>query len=121
MLRTLKRYISKRRELTPSVPVAIPLSAEGNGSVQLDISAAEEDTSTDIAPLVAVDETASQPGVSHKPQSLAIVSLSVPAEGTKIPQTTRQMLSHVGYLTEELLRASEEKVNIAQAAYDSVS
>jgi hypothetical protein len=30
------------------------------------------------------------------------------------------MLSHIAWLSEEILRASEEKVNLAQAAYDSV-
>jgi len=39
---------------------------------------------------------------------------------TKPLDTTREMLSHIAWLSEELLRASEEKVNIAQAADDSV-
>lgn len=30
------------------------------------------------------------------------------------------MLSHTAWLSEEIQRASEEKVNLAQAAYDSV-
>lgn len=47
--------------------------------------------------------------------------LNVPPQRARTPQTTRQMLSHVGHLTEELLRASDEKVNLAQAAYESVS
>lgn len=31
------------------------------------------------------------------------------------------MLSHVAWMTEELLRASQEKVNLSQANYDSVT
>jgi hypothetical protein len=47
--------------------------------------------------------------------------MGIPPERVKVPQTTREMLSHIAWLSEELLRASEEKVNLAQAAYDSVS
>jgi hypothetical protein len=46
--------------------------------------------------------------------------MSIPPERIKSPQTTREMLSHIGWLSEELFRASEEKVNLAQAGYDSV-
>jgi hypothetical protein len=46
--------------------------------------------------------------------------LSIPLNRVKPPQTTREMLSHIAWLSEEILRASEEKVNLAQAAYDSV-
>ena len=46
--------------------------------------------------------------------------LSIPPDRVKQPQTTREILSHIAWLSEEVLRASEEKVNLAQAAYDSV-
>ncbi|KAF7778924.1 hypothetical protein Agabi119p4_3269 [Agaricus bisporus var. burnettii] len=36
------------------------------------------------------------------------------------PSTSREMLSHVAWLTEEYLRTSREKVNIAQTVHDSV-
>jgi len=47
--------------------------------------------------------------------------MSIPPERLKIPQTSREMLSHMAWLSEEILRASQEKVNLAQSAYDSVS
>lgn len=47
--------------------------------------------------------------------------MGVPPERIKAPETTREMLSHIAWLSEELLRAGEEKVNLAQAAHDSVS
>lgn len=46
--------------------------------------------------------------------------MSIPPNRMKMPQTTREMLSHIAWLSEEILRASDEKVNLAQAAYDSV-
>jgi hypothetical protein len=46
--------------------------------------------------------------------------MSIPPNRMKPPQTTREMLSHIAWLSEEIQRASEEKVNLAQAAYDSV-
>jgi hypothetical protein len=46
--------------------------------------------------------------------------MSIPPDRMKPPQTTREMLSHIAWLSEEVLRASQEKVNLAQAAYDSV-
>jgi len=46
--------------------------------------------------------------------------LSIPPERVKSPRTTREMLSHIAWLSEELLHASEEKVNLAQAGYESV-
>lgn len=45
---------------------------------------------------------------------------SVPPELSRPPETTREMLSHVAWMAEELLRASQEKVNLSQANYDSV-
>ena len=37
------------------------------------------------------------------------------------PNTTRELLRHLGWLMEEVVRGSQEKVGVAQAAYDSVS
>ena len=34
--------------------------------------------------------------------------------------TTRDILRHLGWLMEEVVRGSQEKVGLAQAAYDSV-
>lgn len=132
MLSTLKRYITKRREITPkiySTPCLAATIVEGNGSTaQFDRSdtggQAQEEIPTVIAPL-PVNGTTSKSGASLKQQPPTIprphMSLGVSPERARTLQTTRQMLSHVGHLTEELLRASDEKVNLAQAAYESVS
>src|SRR4051812_9290094 len=55
---------------------------------------------------------------SHPPKRTS-TPMSVPPERSKAPRTTREMLSHMAWLSEEILRASEEKVNLAQVAYDS--
>lgn len=50
------------------------------------------------------------------PQSLPILP-----KHSDPPQTTRKMLSHVAWLSEEIMRTSEEKINLAQAACDTVN
>ncbi|KAH6918824.1 hypothetical protein BKA70DRAFT_1087832 [Coprinopsis sp. MPI-PUGE-AT-0042] len=47
-------------------------------------------------------------------------NLPMPRERMRTPQTSREHLSHVAWLSEELLRSSQEKVNLAQATADSV-
>jgi len=46
---------------------------------------------------------------------------SVPPELSQPSETTREMLSRVAWMAEELLRASQEKFNISQANHDSVT
>jgi len=60
------------------------------------------------------------PHFSETPPPQTPTPMSISPECAKSPQTTREMLSHIGWLSEELWRASEEKVNLAQATYDSV-
>lgn len=52
----------------------------------------------------------------------SVVPGSVPPEPNQLPpETTREILTHVAQMAEQLLRASQEKVNLAQANHDSVS
>ena len=50
----------------------------------------------------------------------ATVPKSVPFPPRPKPKTTRELLTRISFLTGELLRASEEKLGLATAAYDSV-
>ncbi|KAF8482327.1 hypothetical protein JB92DRAFT_3035289 [Gautieria morchelliformis] len=50
----------------------------------------------------------------------ATVPKSVPFPPRQKPKTNRELLTRISSLTGELLRASEEKVGLATAAYDSV-
>ncbi|KAF9266760.1 hypothetical protein L218DRAFT_895844 [Marasmius fiardii PR-910] len=45
---------------------------------------------------------------------------SVPHERLKVPETSREMLSHMAWLTEEMVRTANEKVHLAQAAHDTL-
>jgi len=40
--------------------------------------------------------------------------------GQPFRRTSQELLSHIAWLSEEVVRASQEKVNVAQSAYDSV-
>lgn len=53
-------------------------------------------------------------------QSSTPTPLGIPAARQKPPKTNREVLSHVAWLSEELLRAAQEKVCLAQTANDSV-
>lgn len=47
--------------------------------------------------------------------------MGLPRERLQPPKTNAQLLSHVAFLSEQLIRASEEKVNLARSSCESVS
>lgn len=49
-----------------------------------------------------------------------ITPIALPPERTKEPQSSREMLSHIAWLSEDLLRNSQEKVNLAQSCCELV-
>lgn len=53
-------------------------------------------------------------------QSSMLAPLGIPPSPRKPPKANRELLSHVAWLSEELVRAAQEKVCLAQAANDSV-
>ncbi|KAF9459538.1 hypothetical protein BDZ94DRAFT_1324684 [Collybia nuda] len=126
LLSTLERYITKRRTMIHKIHSTIVDSVEQrNGSAtKFDMSdrgaqAPEETPTTSMTPLL--NEATPKSGLSSKILSPWKRTPITSSEHTRTPHTTRQMLSHVGYLTEELLRASDEKVNLAQAVYESIN
>jgi hypothetical protein len=54
------------------------------------------------------------------PHSSTLTPLGISPSLLKPPETNRELLSHIAWLSEELLRAAQEKVCLAQAANDSV-
>lgn len=112
LLPTLQRYIKQRQTL------AGISSHEFNTLKELDLS-------TVIVPSTAGDLCPKKSDKHHNRTSpsppAARIPGSVPPELSQPPATTREMLSHVAWMTEELLRASQEKVNLSQANYDSVT
>lgn len=61
--------------------------------------------------------SARTPGVREMDAS---VPKSVPFPPRPKPKTTRELLTRIAFLMREVIRASEEKVGLATAAYDSV-
>ncbi len=45
---------------------------------------------------------------------------SLPPELQRDPETTREKLINIGWISEELLRAAQERVHLAQTNHDSV-
>lgn len=146
LLPTLHKYVALRRSIASQKQVGTPIESRDELSEVDPIfrngpttTAGPSTPSATMAPLNGTPARKLQPVSPTKlpgtPQplkrtSVASVSLatprtptpmSAPPERSKPPLTTREMLSHMAWLSEEILRASEEKVNLAQAAYDSVS
>ena len=64
----------------------------------------------------------SQSPETHTRESVRFSSITSSADTKAIPQgtATRELLRHLGWLMEEVVRGSQEKVGLAQAVYDSV-
>lgn len=101
----LNEYVELRRSL-----------ASRNVASSSDANAASTETPADA------DEKApaSGPTVVLPTRTNSSAPMPVPIERTRKPKTSREYLSHIAWLSEEVLRASQEKVNLAQATYDSV-
>lgn len=69
---------------------------------------------------LSTDITLASPMISSHSEGLHSSTLAIPPSSQKPPNTNRELLSHVAWLLEELLRAAQEKVCLAQAANDSV-
>ncbi|KAI9508473.1 hypothetical protein F5148DRAFT_1195928 [Russula earlei] len=90
---TLRKYIDLRRSLA---------SQQGPNTVKEQSPAAE----SEVKP---ADDTAEESKPPPEPP------------GThQDPSSTRELLLHLGWLIEEVVRGSQEKVGLAQAVYDSV-
>ncbi|KAG6811486.1 hypothetical protein H0H92_007178 [Tricholoma furcatifolium] len=99
LLSTLLQYINKRRELKQTPP------QENNAS---GTDTKEQNVSPNADELQDVSQrNGLPPGISLD---------------TLVPETTtRQLLTKIACLADDLLRASEDKVNMAQAVHDSVN
>lgn len=142
ILPTLKSYIALRRELflrsiaAPSSPLADEAgdpAVNAEDEIQLsnasdaphDLSSSHADPPDDGHAEVKVERVSQSPSKASTPAMLdrASSSLSKLDISTPLPTTqdsTRALIARVAHLAEENVRTSEEKVNLAQAAYDSV-
>jgi hypothetical protein len=145
LLPTIQRYIKLRRALISRPEHRLPEQSQGAGVViaskDVEMVAKSEPPPTPIQNLSTPlnggssihpswrqsedhGTPISQTKIISRLASLAVTRtptpMSIPPDRMKLPQTTREMLSHIAWLSEEVLRASQEKVNLAQAACDSV-
>ncbi|KAF5332959.1 hypothetical protein D9758_016437 [Tetrapyrgos nigripes] len=100
LMPTLTNYVSKRRHIH-----AEAFGKRLNGEAEATEEAAT--TRTTPQPEVLVESSSQSP-------------IGFPVGRVSIPETTRGMLAHIAWLTEETIHASQEKVYLAQAAQDSV-
>lgn len=105
------RYIKTRRSIGARLPSDEPGHTPQNGTINGESSSI---TSAKVAAPLRQDI------FDSRTSSETPVPMGLPPERRKIPRTTREMLSHIAWLSEELLRGCQEKVNLAQAAHDSV-
>ncbi|KAG6816947.1 hypothetical protein H0H87_001462 [Tephrocybe sp. NHM501043] len=96
LLATILEYIDKRRDLM--------LAREARGASETKIDVEDQSLQSN-----GRDTSQMMPALSSLPPTLS-----------KRATTGRQMLTKAACLSDEILRASEEKVNVAQAAYESV-
>jgi hypothetical protein len=107
------------RNLAATQPVEDVLVVEPDKQSNQPISQQDELLNTDLG----ADITLASPIknlLSEDLQSSTPTALGIPPDHRKPPKTNRELLSHVAWLSEELLRAAQEKVGLAQAANDSV-
>jgi hypothetical protein len=143
LLPTIQKYFALRRSIASQKQRETSIAAED--SIKVDSILPPNESSIPITesstPRTALNGTQISSDQSHsptklpgtpkpkKPSALSVslatprtsTPMSIPPERLKPPLTTREMLNHMAWLSEEILRASEEKVNLAQAANDSVS
>lgn len=129
LLPTLQRYISKRREIAVHFRIPAPVMGSNSGVFRdIDVPFKSERLSSprslpSLAPsggmsLEAVSGGHSAPWAPHT--SSTTTQTPTPSDHAENQKTTQQMLSHIAWVADELFRASEEKINLVQAAFDSV-
>lgn len=96
---TLQKYISLRRSL-----------ADQHQQEPNVIKEQDPLSESEVKPTCDATEDFKPPSLKSPPEETY----------TAAPDTTRELLRHLGWLMEEVVRGSQEKVGLAQAVYDSV-
>jgi hypothetical protein len=73
---------------------------------------------SEVKPTCDATEDSKPPSPLKSPETHTRASSADTKEAP--PGTTRELLRHLGWLMEEVVRGSQEKVGLAQAVYDSV-
>ncbi|KAG1837704.1 hypothetical protein DFJ58DRAFT_734200 [Suillus subalutaceus] len=128
LLDNIRKYIALRIQLTSrsmivdvkqsnmTIPVASdPEAMQADSPQAAGAPPRDEQVSMD-SPTEALNDT-------HNARSAASIAPSLESSSIELPssrKTTRILLQQIAQVSEEALRASEEKVNIAQTAYETV-
>ncbi|KAG2348605.1 hypothetical protein BDR05DRAFT_987106 [Suillus weaverae] len=129
LLDNVRKYIALRIQLTSrrgmitdekqnqiTIPTASdPEAMQADSPQAADSPPRNEQVNNDSPTEVLNDTNNARPAASVAP-STDSPSIKLPASG----KTTRILLQQIAQVSEEALRASEEKVNIAQTAYETV-
>ncbi|KAG6861879.1 hypothetical protein C0995_010585 [Termitomyces sp. Mi166 len=108
LLPLLLQYIKKRRELKSN-----HIHTSGASETESGVEPKEEHSKSP-------DPSTRHSTEAHDVSQRIPTPSGLPSKLFKPATTTREMLSQIACIADEMLRASEEKVNVAQAAYDSV-
>ncbi|KAF5357890.1 hypothetical protein D9756_001784 [Leucocoprinus leucothites] len=120
LLPTIKNYIQLRHQIARNEGQPAPSAVtDPSYSLQLVASPGGESTSTRNATPTS-RRIGSSPAATYARSSSVLSPVPGQPKLRPSPTSTRELLSHIGWLNEEYLRTSREKVNIAQTAQDSV-
>lgn len=119
LLPAIKQYIELRQRLATGSKQAIQSEDPiRNLSPQ---ASPDNDGEATYNHLCYVHDHAEATPITASARGLSVSSSANAHPRAKPPASSRELLSHIAWLSEEYLRTSREKVNLAQAAHDSVS
>ncbi|KAN0105254.1 hypothetical protein V8E52_011242 [Russula decolorans] len=111
---TLQKYINLRRSLADQ------------HQQDLNVMKEQDPPESEVKPTCDITEDSKPPSPLKSPEThtgestrFSSTTSSADTKGAG-PGTTRELLRHLGWLMEEVVRGSQEKVGLAQAVYDSV-
>lgn len=120
LLASVRRYIHLRESLAARNAQSNPIYAEGDQPNSTDVKKSDADQGGETSP------DAMQVNSGESSHDKAIVNDNGANAGPPVAyqpkpgETTRTLLQHIAQTSEEAIRTAEEKVNIAQTAYETV-
>ncbi|TDL15663.1 hypothetical protein BD410DRAFT_832518 [Rickenella mellea] len=117
LLRLIRHYTEQRSSIAAQSVHHTPEKThpEDGGSLK----SAPRSATPDLSSHFPFSDTKSIPTTPRRSVSRPSESDRVESELLKAPDSTRETISQIARLLDETVRASDEKVNLAQAAYDS--
>ncbi|KAI9569100.1 hypothetical protein HD554DRAFT_2190763 [Boletus coccyginus] len=120
LLASVRQYIHLRESLAARNAQSNSFHAEGDRPSSTDVKNSDADQGGETSPdAMQVDSGESSHGKAIVNDNGANAELPVACQ-PKPGETTRTLLQHIAQTSEEAIRTAEEKVNIAQTAYETV-